>query len=233
MMKFLIGGAAAAAVLAGGAAIANTAPTTKLAPGAQNSKMAQTETRADVQAAIAKMFARLDANKDGFVAKAELSTIEAKRDAKLEQRAERFDPAKLFANLDTDKDGKLTSAEADAALAKRATASGKPAAARAGGASALFARADANKDKVVTRAEFETFGGKVRARLEKAAQKDGPAERMFGQSDTNKDGRVSLAEMQQNALAHFDRLDSNKDGKVTPAERNQARQQMKAAHKPG
>jgi hypothetical protein len=39
--------------------------------------------------------------------------------------------------------------------------------------------------------------------------------------------------LQQHAPSHFDRLDSNKDGKVTPAERNQARQQMKAAHKPG
>jgi hypothetical protein len=126
MMKFLIGGAVAAAVLAGGAAIAQSAPA-KTAPAAKQANMAQTETRA----------------------------------------------------------------------------------------------------------EFDAFGGKVRARLEKATEKDGPAERMFGLSDVNKDGRVSLAEMQQNALAHFDRLDSNKDGKVTPAERNQARQQMKAAHKPG
>lgn len=220
MNKFLIG-SVAAALVGGGAAIAQATPATKAAPAPRQAKMAQTETRADVQARVGKLFAKLDANKDGYIAKDELSAIEAKRDARLEQRAQRFDPAKIFARLDTNKDGKITAAEAEAVQAQRAAAkAGKAGPAHAGGASALFARADANNDKVITRAEFDAFGSQVHARLEKAAASNGPADRMFAQADANKDGRVSLAELQQNALAHFDRLDLNHDGKVTPDERS-------------
>jgi Ca2+-binding EF-hand superfamily protein len=225
MKRFLIGGAAAALVLAGGAAFAQTAkPATAPTPRAHPAKPV---TRAEVQSHLATMFAKLDTNHDGAISKDELAAIEAKRDQKLEQRAQRLDPSKMFARLDSNKDGKITAAEAEAVGAAKA---GKPASGKM--ANALFARADANKDKVVTRAEFDTFAGQVKARLEKAAETKGPGDRMFEQSDANKDGRVSLAEMQQNALAHFDRVDANKDGKVTPAERKQVRAELRNQRKP-
>jgi Ca2+-binding EF-hand superfamily protein len=215
MNKFLIGGAAAAAMLAGGTALAQSAPAAKQAPAPR------AETRADVQAHIATLFAKLDANKDGFIAKDEIKAIEAKRDQKLEKRAESLDPSKAFAKFDANKDGKLTAADVQGKTGKQAKM-----------ATALIARADANKDKVVTRAEFDTLTGKIKARLEKAAESNGPGDRLFAHADANKDGRVSLAEMQQDALSRFDRVDANKDGKVSPAERKQARAELLSQRKP-
>jgi len=48
----------------------------------------------------------------------------------------------------------------------------------------------------------------------------------------NKDGRVTLAEMQQSALAQFDRMDLNHDGTVTAEERQQSRQLFRSKRKP-
>ena len=67
----------------------------------------KSETRADVQAGVGKMFARLDTNHDGFVDKDEIAAVQAKRQQRMEQRAQRFDPSKIFAKLDlpvSDKD---------------------------------------------------------------------------------------------------------------------------------
>ena len=62
MKKYLIGGAAAAAMVAGGAVFAQTAP-----QQAPRTHLMKTETRAEAQARVAKMFARLDVNHDGFI----------------------------------------------------------------------------------------------------------------------------------------------------------------------
>jgi Ca2+-binding EF-hand superfamily protein len=231
MKRFLIGGAAAVAILAGGAAVAQTAkPATAHAPRAH---AAQPTTRAQVQSQLATMFAKLDTNHDGAIAKDELSAMEAKRDQKFEQRAQRFDPSKAFDRIDLNHDGKITTAEAEAAHSQHAkTKGGKPAKAQAAAFSGLFARADANKDGVITKAEFDTMGQQIKARIEKAGERrDGMATRMFNMADANKDGRVSLAEMQQAALARFDRVDANRDGTITPAERKAARQERKAQNK--
>jgi Ca2+-binding EF-hand superfamily protein len=228
MNKFLLCGAAAVATAVGSAAIAATAPPAKPAPRAH--KAMQTELRTDVQGHVAKMFARLDTNKDGFITQAELDAGQAQRAAKIEKRAERFDPAKLFARLDTNKDGKITEAEADAVHNARVAAKGgKPGNAHTGG---LFARLDTNKDKVVTRAEFDTAAAQMHARIEQAGVHRGGADKLLEAADSNKDGRVSLAEVQQMALQHFDRADLNHDDKLTPDERRQSRQQMKTQHKP-
>jgi hypothetical protein len=96
----------------------------------------------------------------------------------------------------------------------------------------LFARADTNKDNVLTRPEFDAMGQQLKARMEHASvARGGMAARMFDQADVNKDGRVTLAEMQQVALARFDRMDLNRDGTVTPDERQQARQLFRGARK--
>src|SRR5207247_5411318 len=100
----------------------------------------------------------------------------------------------------------------------------QPAKAQTEGVSAQFSRADTNKGKVLTRAEFDAMGQELETRMEQASAARGSmAVRMFDTADSNKDGRVSLAEMQQQALAHFDRADLNHDGKLTPQERQQAR----------
>ena len=94
---------------------------------------------------------------------------------------------------------------------------------------------------MITRAEFDTMGQQIKARIEDrqgetivdlASRGVFDLTTMLAKSDTNKDGKVSLAEMQQSALARFDRMDLNHDGKINPQERLQVRQAKKAqAHK--
>ena len=232
----------AAAMLTAGAAIAQAAQPAGAAPAAPAPRhghrmMMQTENRSDVQAHVAKMFARFDTNRDGFVTKAEVSALETQRAQKMQQRqaqrAARFDPSKMFDRLDSNRDGKITQAEADAARSARIQAKGgKPAQAHATAFGGLFARADTNKDGVITRAEFDVMAQQMHARMEQATLHRGLGGRMFDVADTNKDGRVSLAEMQSLALQHFDRMDLNHDGKLTPDERKQARQAFRAKHRP-
>ena len=230
MNKLLLPGVAAAA-FAGGAAIAQTAPATPAQP-AKHARVMKSETRADVQANVAKMFARLDTNHDGFIGKDEVDALQAKRQQRLQQRAQRFDPTKIFARLDLNHDGKITSAEAETAHNQRVQAKGgQPAKAHAAGFTGLFARADTNKDGVITQAEFTTMGEQIHTRMEHASMTRGPAERMLDTADTNKDGKVALAEAQQLALSHFDRLDLNHDGTITPEERQQARKQFRGQHR--
>jgi Ca2+-binding EF-hand superfamily protein len=235
MKSFLIRGVAAAAILVAGAAAATTTTTqpAKTAPQARPHRAAQPVTRADIQARIAKTFARLDTNHDGVVTEAELNALDTQREQNMEQRAEKFDPAKIFDRLDANHDGKVTVAEANAARNQRAQAKGgKPAQASATAFSGLFARADTNKDQVISRAEFTAMGDQIKGRMEHRATAVGNmATRFFANADSNKDKRVSLAEMQQNALAQFDKLDLNHDGTISPQERQQARQAFQASRK--
>jgi Ca2+-binding EF-hand superfamily protein len=231
MNKLSFAGAAAAA-LAAGTALAQTTPAAPAQP-AKHARVMKSETRADMQARVAKMFARLDTNHDGFIGKDELDALQAKRQQRLEQRAQRFDPSKIFARLDLNHDGKITTAEAETARNQRIQAKGgQPAKAHAAGFTGLFARADTNKDGVITQAEFDAMGAQIHTRMQQAALTRGPASRMFDTADTNKDGKVSLAEEQQFALSHFDRMDLNHDGTITPQERQQARKQLRAQKKP-
>lgn len=218
MHKLLIGAAAAAAVVALTPAFAeNMKP--------HHGMMNKTETRAEVQGHVAKMFSRADADKDGFVTAAEMDAMHARRSEhrqeKMAHKAANFDPAKAFARFDTNKDGKLARPEVEAVRAAH-----RPGSKGAGHAERLFARADTNKDGFVTMAEFQAA---PRPQFDKAARPGhgGARAHMLAMADLNKDGRVSLAEAQQAALAHFDSADTNKDGKVTPEERRSA---FKAMH---
>lgn len=218
MYKLLIGGTAAAALAALTPAFAN-------ANQSNHGWNDKTEARADVQGDVAKMFGRVDANKDGFISTAEIDALAAKRGerhaAKMEKRAN-FDPAKAFAKMDTNKDGKLTKPEAEAAHAAHKGA--KPG---GHGVDRLFARADTNKDGAVTAAEFNAAPKPSFDKAAKGGHGGGKA-RMLGEADLDKDGKVSQAEAQQAALARFDRADTNKDGKVTPEERRALRAQHKS-----
>lgn len=225
---------AGAAAIVAGAAFAQTAQPGQRAPRAH---MMQTETRAEVPAAVAKHFAKLDLNHDGFITKAEADSLEAQRDTKMKERAEKraqhFDPAKVFARLDSNHDGKITVAEAEAAHNARAQAKGgEPAKAHAVAFGGLFARADTNKDGIITRAEFDATAAQMHARVEQAGLRHGGGGRMFEMADINKDGKVSLAEAQQVALQHFDRADINRDGKLSADERKQAHQLLGGQHHP-
>jgi Ca2+-binding EF-hand superfamily protein len=234
MKSILFGGAAAAAIFLGGAAIPQTA---QPAQPVQPTKADKVTTRADVQSHVGRFFSRVDTNRDGYVTKAETDALQAQHTAKIQQRAEkraqRHEPAKIFGRLDANSDGKITRQEADAAHQARMQAKGgRPARAHATAFGGLFERVDANKDGVITRAEFDAVPKPERAGMRQAGMRRAFGGRMFETADANKDGRVSLAEAQQSALQHFDRADLNRDGKLTREERRQAHQQLRGQRQP-
>ena len=220
MNKFVSIGAAAAVLLAGGAGIARTAP--QFGHSSTSHRPSKPQTRAEAQARVAKTFARLDTNHDGYITEAEVEAVDAARAQKRQARAQKFDPSKIFDRLDRDHDGKISVAEAAAGRGNRKSATA--AQPQATGFTGMFARADSNKDGVVTRAEFESTGERLRARMQHLAAARGGASRLFANADTNRDGRISEAELEQDALAKFDRMDLNHDGTVTAEERQQSRQ---------
>jgi hypothetical protein len=122
--------AASAALAAIGATAAVSAQ-----PGSQHPGKDRIETRAEVTTEVARKFAALDSNRDGFVTQAELDAKAGARAAKAEKRADHFDPARMFAKLDSNKDGKVTPAEYRAPVLVN------------------FDKADTNKDGVISQAE--------------------------------------------------------------------------------
>ena len=142
-------------------------------------------TRAEVQAKAAATFAKLDVNKDGKIDATDRAA----------QRAER--QAKMFASLDADGNGSISKAEWDKHGADRAAKRGEKRAeageAREGGKrhgmrgghhgkrgghhGMMMGKADANGDKAISQAEFQTA-----------------ALARFDAADANKDGQVTAEE---------------------------------------
>lgn len=153
------------------------------APGGADGNAVQT--RSDAQAKATQMFARMDVNKDG------------KLDAtdRAAQRAEK--QVKMFASVDTDGNGSISRAEWDKhgadRMAKRAERREKRAEAgdgkrdgmrgghgkRGGHHGMMMGKADANGDKAISQAEFQTA-----------------ALARFDAADANKDGQVTAEERQ-------------------------------------
>jgi Ca2+-binding EF-hand superfamily protein len=183
MMKMVLLSAAAAALLA--------SPSLAQVIGAAAGPRPEM-TRASVEADVRNAFARVDANRDGFVTEAEAKTLrEAARTERQGKRSERR--AGLFDRLDADKDGAISRAEFDAPRGDRAEK-------RAG-------RREARGERGARRDGhgFVRFGGKA-----------------FERFDGNKDGRVSLQEATEQALTRFDRIDANRDGTISVDERRAA-----------
>ena len=202
-MKKLLMGCAALALAVPALAQVASAP----APKAQNA--AKIHTRADVQAKVAKHFARVDANRDGFVTKAEAdAAVEAFRGKRTEKRTERRADRRehAFERIDVNGDGAITKAEWDAKQAKRQER-----------VAARDHDGDGRADR--TRAGGHGMGGF--------------GGHMFDMADANKDGRVTLQEAQAAALQHFDMADTNRDGQITREERKQMHQRMRAGGQHG
>jgi hypothetical protein len=214
MKKFYLGGAAAAAILAG-AAIAQPAPAPAPAPGAPQvqvmkmHRMQKTMTRDEVVTHIRDMFAKLDTNKDGFVTREEADAAHTRmagemREKMAKRMAERSaNGAAAFDRLDTNKDGSISRQEFDAGRKVR------------------------EERRIVVMQE----GGRPgMMRMHRIGMGFGRG--LFDMADANKDGRVSLQEATAAALQHFDAADLNHDGKLTPEERRQAHEQLHGQHKP-
>lgn len=207
MKTFLFAAGAAAAIAWAAPALSQ--------PAAIGSKPMTGMARGDIDQRVQRHFARLDANRDGFITQAEMQSLAA-------QRPKRRDPAAAFARLDANGDGQITRAEADAAHAARARA-------RAGAHGGMFERADANRDGVISRSEFDAAPAHRGGRRTGADRPHALGARMFAIADTDRDGRVSLAEATALAMGHFNSADANRDGIISADERRQMRQHRRGA----
>ena len=157
-------------------------------------------TRAEVQGHVAKMFARVDANRDGVITKAETDAAHQTMAGKGQDHHGQNAMGKM-GNM-----GAMGGMHRDPAAA--------------------FDRIDANQDGNISRAEFIAAHAMREQKMSEhlgmkgmPAMHGGMADRIFEKSDVNHDGRVTLAEAQAEAFAHFDMLDTNHDGRITPDER--------------
>ena len=220
MSKFIIGGLVIAALFPMSAAVAVESASAVLpSPTAhtRHSFFTSNQNRRDVPQHVERLFKALDSNHDGFVTKSEIAALQADFDKRSASSApKRAD--RMFNRLDADRDGRITIGEAAASKSKKGP-SPKPT--RRGG-STLFARADGNKDGVITRAEFDAATASGKIKLHHSAMRGSQIARLFDSVDIGKTGRLSLEDVQQAELRQFDAADLNRDGVLTPEERRQA-----------
>ena len=151
-------------------------------------------TRAVFLKHVEDRFARLDANRDGYIDRSEAGARPEMAGGSRGPRG-RGDPNASFDRMDANRDGSISRSEYLAYRARgprgfRASATGPDGAARPRRASLGWG-----------------FTG-----------------RWFDRVDADHDGRISLAEAQRAATSLFDRLDTNRDGTLSPDERTAARQ---------
>lgn len=125
-------------------------------------------TRTSFMQRVDDSFVAVDANKDGFMDKAEIEVAEAKVMAARKATVLRQREA-LFKNLDANKDGNLTLQEFNAKVAGAALPKAN--------ATPVLGRLDSNKDGKISLAENRA-----------------PSMAQFDRADTNKDGTLSAAE---------------------------------------
>lgn len=151
MKKFLLAGAAAFGLAGTGVAIAQVAPQPTMKP----MHMAKPQTRADVQARVQKMFARLDTNRDGFIDQSEIAAAKTRMHGRMADRQPAAGAARggAFDRLDTNHDGNISRQEFDTAMQGRGTMM-HHAGMRHMGAK-MLERADANRDGRISLAEAQ------------------------------------------------------------------------------
>ena len=213
MRKLLITGllaAVAVPVLAQTAApVAPPAPPAPIAPVAPIARFApmadKVVTRAEVDAKVRQHFAKLDANRDGFVTTAEIDAGKAAMTDRWQNagighamKVKRGDPNVAFDRIDSDKSGTISRDEfakgREVRIEKRIAIGG----AEAGDRSPMPMR-------------MHRMGGKGGMGM--------MGGHLLKMADADKDGRVSLAEATSGAMQHFDKIDTNRDGRITPEER--------------
>ncbi len=170
-----------------------------------HARMTGPMTKAAIETMVKTHFAKVDANGDGYIVKAE---AEGARDKMVAERRDEH-----FKAMDANSDGSISRAEFDAqhgAGHRESIAMGEP--------------------NPGAKSEDEHKGGHMRHggghRPGMAMMMHGG--RMFERADADKDGRVSLAEALARPMEHFDKVDANKDGTISPEERKAAHEKMRA-----
>jgi Ca2+-binding EF-hand superfamily protein len=207
-MKTLLSSAAAAVSLAAVApALAQSAPDSQVRIDMHHGPM----TRTGVVEMVQAQFARLDANHDGFLTKAEMDSGHERMRSNVRTRIEKHmgghadamaDRSALFDRLDANRDGSISRAE--------------------------FTSAKPTVEKrvvVMNGGEHGAMGARMRAM---GIRMGG---HLFEKADSNNDGKVSIQEATSAAAAHFDSADINHDGTLSPEERRAAHQAMRASSK--
>ena len=223
MNRFLIGAAALAIAIPAMAQMQPQPPVAPMAPMAPMApRMDVTQTRDQVVAKVRDHFAKMDVNRDGFVAGDEMQSMRQHRmgghhgrggDRMVARGGVAADPSKAFDRLDANRDGMISRDEFGKAREIRIerkivrnAAPGAPGAAMAGEHRGM-------------RKMHRMGGGRMGGGMMKMA-------------DVDKDGRISLQEATTKALQHFDRVDANRDGRITPEERRQNRDMRKQMRPP-
>lgn len=217
MRKFLIAGllaAVAVPVLAQpNPPVAPRAPIPPMAPMAMADKVM---TRAEVDAKVRTHFARVDANRDGFITTDEMTAMRTAHQGQRSSMAGEHgrmgdhamrDPKVAFDRIDTNRDG---------AISRDEFAKGR--------------EIRIEKRVVMSQGTPGQPGARMRMHGMGGGMMGGHLLKM---ADANKDGRVSLAEATAGARQHFDMMDANKDGRLTPEERRAGRGMMKQMRKAG
>jgi len=192
---------------------------TPVAPPTNIPRADVTQTRAEAVAKVRDHFARMDANRDGFVAGDEMQAMRSQHQGMKRQMGERrgrggdrmamANPGAAFDRLDANRDGMISRDE----FAKGREVRNERRIARNGATGAAMDGEHHGMGKM-----HRMGGGRMGGRMMKMA-------------DIDRDGRVSLQEATTKALERFDRVDANRDGRITPDERRSnrdQRQQMRA-----
>ena len=190
-------------------------PMLPMAPMAEKS-----QTRDQMVAKVREHFAKMDANRDGFVGTDEMQAMRGQHQQKMGamggHHGDRMaqgagvgrDPSKAFDRLDTNRDGMIGRDEfakgREMRIERKMVMKGTP------GAPGM----DGEHGGMM---KMHHMGGKMGGGMMKMA-------------DANKDGRISLQEATTSALQHFDLVDTNRDGRITPDERRSMHQKMMQEH---
>jgi len=212
MKKVLI---SAAALMAGTAALAQTAPVAPAPAAPMAHPMAdKVMTRTEVVATVREHFTQLDTDKDGAITTAEAAKVRGKSAEHRKEMggapggswhgAPMGDPNAAFDRLDSNKDGSISRDEFAAGREQR-----------------IEKRVEIRKER-----QEGAKDGKNAQKQARRMHRGMGSERMIVMADTNKDGKITLTEAETLALQHFDQMDTNHDGQVTPEERRAARPTM-------